>query len=72
MVAQDSCALWPPAPVRAPRAVSRCALRMINFILHSYNYGTLQIVTGPWREQKSDLGVLKEVAGYALRDPVSS
>lgn len=36
--------------------------------LHSYNYGTLEIVTGPWREQKSDLGVLKEVAEYALRD----
>lgn len=59
-VVQDSCALWPPSlyPVRAPG--SRCAPGMTSFSLHLYNYGTGEIVNGPWRGQKSDLGALKK------------
>lgn len=62
-VVQDSCALWPPTlyPVRTPRGVSRCAPGMTNFSLHLlYNYDTGETVNGTWREQKSDLGVLKK------------
>jgi len=61
-VVQDSRALEPLSlyPVRAPRGVSRCALGMTSFSLHLYSYDTTEIVNGPWREQKSDLGVLKK------------
>lgn len=64
-VVQDSyelCPQTPPSlyPVRAPRGVSRCAPGITKFSLHLYNYSTGEVVNGPWREQKSDLGVLKK------------